>query len=627
MNATRDFLILAFVVVAMCTTSNVRADFTFGTPTNLGPTVNSPAGDIMRTMTADGLEMYIASNRAGGQGDWDLWVAKRPTTGDDWGAPENLGPLVNSPDEEGGASISPDGLTLYFSSFARAGGYGLADIWMTTRMTRDKDWGEPVNLGPAVNCSASDAAPCLAADGLKLYFCSTRGGTYTNKRSFDLWVTTRVTRSDPWGQPVSLGLKYSPQIPNMDPSVSSDDRLLVFSDWGAGIYRPGGFGAADIWFVMRRGVEADWGVPVNLGPQVNGPQEDCPAHVSTDGQTLYFSSERLGGLGGIYGDIYQAPIIPLMDFNGEGKVDAADLALLVANWGKNNTLCDIGPFAWGDGIVDERDLRVLMESLMTPGPKASDVPCDVVLSWISPSFANTRDIYLGASLASVNTASRTNPQGVLVSQGQTATTYDPPGALEFSKTYYWRVDFVISGPAPAIYQGPVVSFTTEAYARPVKNITATASSGQPSMGPEKTVDGSGLDKNDGHSTNGSDMWLAQGAAPHWIQFEFDRVYALHELWVWNSNQMVEPFIGFGARTVKIEYSPDGTTWTPWANVAEFARAPGQSGYVHDTTISFGGASAKYVKLTIEKGWGSTPSVGLSEVRFFYVPDRSAAPKL
>jgi hypothetical protein len=54
-----------------------------------------------------------------------------------------------------------------------------------------------------------------------------------------------------------------------------------------------------------------------------------------------------------------------------------------------------------------------------------------------------------------------------------------------------------------------------------------------------------------------------------------------------------------------------------------ARAPGQPGYVHNTTVSFGGVSAKYVRLTIEKGWGTTPAVGLSEVRFFYIPTASA----
>ncbi len=146
------------------------------------------------------------------------------------------------------------------------------------------------------------------------------------------------------------------------------------------------------------------------------------------------------------------------------------------------------------------------------------------------------------------------------------------------------------------------------------------------MGPEKTVDGSGLDENDAHSTESTDMWLSKNTGPHWIQYEFDQVYTLHELWVWNSNQLVEPFMSFGAKTVKIEYSTDGTTWTALEGVPEFARAPGTAGYMANTIVSFGGVSAKYVKLTIEANWGGVaPSVGLSEVRFFYIPDRSYVP--
>jgi hypothetical protein len=60
-------------------------------------------------------------------------------------------------------------------------------------------------------------------------------------------------------------------------------------------------------------------------------------------------------------------------------------------------------------------------------------------------------------------------------------------------------------------------------------------------------------------------------------------------------------------------------------VPEFARAPGEAGYTHNTVVSFAGVSAQYVRLTIEGNWGGvSPSTGLSEVWFFYVPDRSSA---
>ncbi len=275
-------------------------------------------------------------------------------------------------------------------------------------------------------------------------------------------------------------------------------------------------------------------------------------------------------------------------------------------------------------MVDEKDLKVLMESLMTPGPGASDVLHGAILSWISPSFAQACDVYFGTSQEAVGSANRTNPQGVLVSQGQTASTYDPNGALDYSRTYYWRVDFVIAGPTPTIYPGPVLEFTTAAAVYVIKNITATASSASPGSGPEKTIDGSGLDKNDGHSTDVKDMWWSLPTPPNWIEYEFDKIYPLHELWVWNFNLALEPLMGFGAKTVKIEHSTDGKAWTALANVPEFARASGQPGYVHNTTVSFGGVSAKYVKLTIEKNWGVAPQTGLSEVRFFATQNAPAA---
>ena len=59
---------------------------------------------------------------------------------------------------------------------------------------------------------------------------------------------------------------------------------------------------------------------------------------------------------------------------------------------------------------------------------------------------------------------------------------------------------------------------------------------------------------------------------------------------------------------------------------EFAKAPGTPGYTANTVVSFGGVSAKYVKLTINSTWGAAPAVGLSEVWFFYIPDRAYEPE-
>ncbi len=261
-----------------------------------------------------------------------------------------------------------------------------------------------------------------------------------------------------------------------------------------------------------------------------------------------------------------------------------------------------------------------------PADGAVDVPRDAALSWRASPSAAAHDVYLGTAFADVNSAARTSAMGVLTSRGQTETALDPADLFAFGQTYYWRVDEVNAPPDSTIFKGDTWSFTVEPYAYPITKITATASSSQAGMGPEKTVDGSGLNGAGQHSTEPKDMWLSEGIGSNWIQFAFDKAYKLHELWVWNSNQMIEAFIGFGAKSVKIEYSLDGKTWTELTAAKEFARAPGTAGYEHNTTVPLGGVVAQYVKLTISSTWGGLPQGGLSEVRFFTIPVAAREPQ-
>ena len=106
----------------------------------------------------------------------------------------------------------------------------------------------------------------------------------------------------------------------------------------------------------RTTVSDPWGPPVNLGRVINSPAHEEYVCVSADGTTLYWSCERPGGYGS--SDIWQASIIPIVDFNVDSKVDLDDLRLLIDNWGTDKTLYDIGPYAWGDGKVDIEDLKV-----------------------------------------------------------------------------------------------------------------------------------------------------------------------------------------------------------------------------------------------------------------------------
>jgi len=199
--------------------------------------------------------------------------------------------------------------------------------------------------------------------------------------------------------------------------------------------------------------------------------------------------------------------------------------------------------------------------------------------------------------------------------------------LEYSQTYYWRIDEVNAAPDNTVFKGKVWSFTVEPFSYPLAGVTATASGSQPGMGPANTVNGSGLNAADEHSAELTQMWMTDGARPAWIQYEFDKVYQLDQMWVWNSNQLIEAFLGFGAKNVTIEYSTDGATWAQLEGVREFAQATGAPAYASNTTVDFGGVMAQFVKLTINSNWGGVaPQTGLSEVRFFYIPVQAFGPE-
>ncbi len=283
-----------------------------------------------------------------------------------------------------------------------------------------------------------------------------------------------------------------------------------------------------------------------------------------------------------------------------------------------------------DNLIAVAEYAESLNTASGPQPDggAVDVPRDVVLSWAPGDSAVTHDVYFGASFDDVNAASRSNPLGVLLSQGQAGTTFDPPGVLDFDTTYYWRIDEVNGAPDNTIFRGDIWSFTAEPFSYPIENVIATSNgSSEPEAGPENTINNSGLNASDQHATDSSDMWLAGIPAdePLYIQYEFDTVYKLYEMLVWNYNVQFELLLGFGAKDVTVEYSENGTDWATLGDV-EFNRATAKSTYVANTTVDFQGVAAKYVRLTLHGSWGGMPQGGLSEVRFTYIPVQPREPQ-
>lgn len=356
-------LVLVGVVAASVVGGEiVKADFIFGEPT-IVPNVNGTSSNGGAFISPDGLELYINSSREpiAGECHNNIWVSKRPTTKDPWSTPVKLDPPLNSANSIWNPSISADGLELYFSDTwpgfdswdgctSNPDSYGFNDLWVSRRKSKDDPWGPPENLGPLVNSECADDAPCISADGLSLYFHSERPGCRDNPSNTDIFVTTRPTKADPWGEPVKLGPNVNNEWYEYAPFVSPDGLSLFFS---RGTSRPN-------MYVCRRTKTTDpWG-PAELFAPVNSGNAEYGFSFSEEDSTLYFA--RGTSVFTYDWNIWQVEVTPIVDFNGDGAVDTLDIYELVDHWGRtDNSLYDIAPAPFGDGLVDVRDLAVLTE--------------------------------------------------------------------------------------------------------------------------------------------------------------------------------------------------------------------------------------------------------------------------
>jgi len=259
----------------------------------------------------------------------------------------------------------------------------------------------------------------------------------------------------------------------------------------------------------------------------------------------------------------------------------------------------------------------------SPDDSATDVLRDSNLSWKPGEYAVTHNLYVGESFEDVNDAT------VPTASDLDVTSFNP-GSLEFDQVYYWRVDEVNGTPDKTVFKGDVWSFTVEPYSIqiPGDGIVASASSVQGTSGPENTINGSGFDPNTGtHNTTSTDMWfsLSPDMSP-WLQYEFDDVKLLDKLVLWNSNSPAELAIGWGLKDVQIEYSVDGTEWTPLPDVAPLNRATGLPTYDTPDEVPFGNVPAKFVKISMLSNHGGLlPAYSVSEVQFFEIPVKARTP--
>jgi len=202
---------------------------------------NTDRGEGSPALSPDGRELYFSDGnrpgypapvRPGGMGGVDIWVSSWNPANNTWGEPANLGAPVNGPFHDYGPNLSSDGLELYFSS-NRPGGFGNTDIWVARRPTLNAAWDEPVNIGPLVNGGSDDERPALSPGGRILIFGSNRPGGMGIAST--LWVSMRERIEDDWGAPVVLSSKVNGPYWTFEPEFSPDGATLFYGRFDSGV--------------------------------------------------------------------------------------------------------------------------------------------------------------------------------------------------------------------------------------------------------------------------------------------------------------------------------------------------------------------------------------------------------
>lgn len=292
----------------------------FGVPQNIGTTINTGGDENSPFVAPNGLSLYFSGQRDGTVGGGDIWVSQRPTLWSAWGPPQNLGTTINTVGNDNTPTLSADGRTMFFNSDRPdLGGLGGQDIYMTTRTdpTNDFAWTIPINLGPVINTPNNEGGAAYFEDPATgvatLYFLGIRPGGFGDQ---DIYQAIR----NPGGgflQPQNV-VALNSASRDARPAIRRDGLEILFTS-----DRPGGAGGIDIYVSTRATTQSAWNPPVNLAALNTNTTDGAPAH-SPDGSVIYFASTRTGGSGSsdLY-TVARTSVnrAPAADFDGDARTD------------------------------------------------------------------------------------------------------------------------------------------------------------------------------------------------------------------------------------------------------------------------------------------------------------------
>jgi hypothetical protein len=226
------------------------------------------------TISADQLEIVFSSSRPGSIGGTDLWASSRASTSDPWQTPRVLSE-ISTTNNESNAAMSPDGLTLAFSS----GPTGNQDMYFTTRASRTAAWSTAVPL-TALNSGNTDFAGSMTESLDALYFSSSRNA------SLDIYVARGS--SGTWSSPTVVSELMTASI-DSSAYIMFDETVLWFAS-----DRPGTAGDQDIFVATRTSPSAPFDPPIRVVDLATAAEDSDPC-LSPDGHVIYFSRVNASG--------------------------------------------------------------------------------------------------------------------------------------------------------------------------------------------------------------------------------------------------------------------------------------------------------------------------------------------
>jgi len=271
-------------------------------PVNLGDSVNSDKNEYWPSLSLDESKLFItvldpadpATTAQKISVQEDFYESYRRDDGS-WGLRRNVGPPINTNDNEGAQTISADGKYLFFTACNREEGQGKCDIYFSRSI--NGKWSVPENLGYPVNTAYSEKHPSISPDGRQLYFASDRPGGFGQ---LDIWMSKKQINGS-WSFPVNLGKNINNAGNEQSPFIHSDNQSLYFSSEG---HR--NMGKGDI-FISRLDTAQSWMPAVNLGYPINTWNNEVGLIVNAAGDRAYYASDRLKGRGL---DIYEFALYP-----------------------------------------------------------------------------------------------------------------------------------------------------------------------------------------------------------------------------------------------------------------------------------------------------------------------------